>query len=209
VVPLWWARSDPHQATPDTEALVATKFWPLPKESIFVLGVGIALFGGMTESAFIGLFAVFGEERQFSGEQIAALLTTFGLGGLLMQYLIGWLTDHRGMVVASLVCSIGTALLTLVLLLPLTGLALHASLFGLGGLVTSYLTLALIAATKTSDGSLARNVSALSMIYTTSAIAGPLMAGAAVHALGGNAMIGCIGVFAVLMTVYVARLRNR
>ncbi len=205
VVPLWWARSDPHRATADTEALVATKFWPLPKESIFVLGVGIAFFGGMTESAFIGLFAVFGEERHFSGEQIAGLLTTFGLGGLLMQYLIGWLSDHRGMVVASLVCSVGTALLTLVLLLPLTALALHAALFGLGGLVTAYLTLALIAATKTADGSMARNVSALSMIYTTSAIAGPLVAGAAVHALGGKALIGCIGVFAVMMTVYVAR----
>jgi len=205
VVPLAWARvpgkgsADAENADPAEHA-----WWPLPRERIFLLGVGVAMFGGMTESALAGLFPLFGESRHLDAEQIAGLLTTFGVGGLVLQYAAGWLADHRGMGFASGVCSVATVILAALLLLPLPLVGLHAVVFLLGGSVTTYLTLALVASTLTRAGSMARNVSAISMVYTASAIAGPLLAGMAVAQRGGDGLVWCVGVFAALMTVYVA-----
>jgi MFS family permease len=208
-VPLLWAHEDsPRAASASVQAPDATPFWQLPREKIFLLGVGVALFGGMSESAFIGLFPVFGSARQLDAAQIASLLASFGLGGLLMQYVAGWLADHRGMGFASLCCCIGTAVVALALTCALGPLLLHAAVFCLGGLVTAYLTLALIASAKTLGGNMARNMSAVSMVYTLSAVVGPLAAAAAMHAVGGNGLMWVIAGFALLMAVYVARVAS-
>lgn len=204
-VPLLWAHEErPSDASAFAQATKAVPFWQLPREKIFALGLGVALFGGMSESAFIGLFPVFGAARQLAPAQIASLLTSFGLGGLLMQYVAGWLADHRGMAFASLCCCVGTAVVALALTYALGPVLLHAAVFCLGGLVTAYLTLALIASAKTQGGSMARNMSAVSMVYTLSAVVGPLLAGSAIHAVGGNGVMWVMLGFALLMAVYVA-----
>jgi hypothetical protein len=59
----------------------------------------------------------------------------------------------------------------------------------LGGFITSFLTLALIASTKTSSGDIVSNVSMVSMLYTVSAIVGPLVAGASMNASHGDALM--------------------
>jgi MFS family permease len=162
----------------------------------------------MSESAFIGLFPVFGTAHQLDAAQIASLLASFGLGGLLMQYVAGWLADHRGLAFASLCCCIGTAVVALALTCALGPLLLHAAVFCLGGLVTAYLTLALIGSAKTQGGSMTRNMSAVSMVYTLSAVVGPLAAAGAMHALGGNGLMWVVAGFALLMAVYVARVAS-
>ncbi len=207
-VPLAWARAPAAGSGEAGEGAGGNPsdhaWWPLPAERIFMLGVGVALFGGMTESALAGLFPLFGESRHLDAEQIAGLLTTFGVGGLVLQYAAGWLADHRGMGFASGVCSVATVILAALLLLPLPFVGLHAVVFLLGGAVTTYLTLALVASTLTRSGSMARNVSVISMVYTASAIAGPLLAGMAVAQQGGDGLVWCVGVFAALMALYVA-----
>jgi len=61
------------------------------------------------------------------------------------------------------------------------------------------LTLALIASTKTATGSMARNVSLMSMLYTVSAIAGPLMAGTTMKATHSDALMWFTAAAAVTM----------
>ncbi len=173
-------------------------------ERIFKLGVVIALLGGMIEAAVSGLFALFAQDRGVSISQTADLLAMFGLGGLLLQYAVGWLADHRGVGIAALFCAVGTALVSVVLTLPLDYALLMAAVFMLGGYITAFLTLALIASTTTNSGNMASNVSMISMLYTVSAVAGPLIAGGAIKATHGDALMWLTAAAAVAMACAVA-----
>ena len=176
------------------------------QEPVFRQGVLVALLGGMMEAALSGLFALFAQGRSMAVGQIADLLALFGLGGLLLQYGVGWLADHRGVGVAARWCAVATALVAAVLaawpLGPwLTGLAV----FLLGGFITAFLTLALIASTVARAGSLSGNVSRISMLYTGSAVLGPLAAAAAMQASNGDALMWFTAAAAVLLALLLGR----
>jgi MFS family permease len=174
------------------------------RERVFQFGAAIALVGGMMEAALSGLFALFTQGRGITGSQTTDLLALFGLGGLLLQYAVGWLADHRGVGVAAFWCAIGTALVCVALALPMGYTLVMFAVFLLGGFITAFLTLALISSTMTQSGSMASNVSLISMLYTLSAVAGPLIAGAAMKATGTDALMWSIATAAlVLMGVLV------
>jgi predicted MFS family arabinose efflux permease len=175
-------------------------------ERLFRQGVVIALVGGMMEAAVSGLFAVFAQGRGMSIGLTAELLAVFGLGGLLMQYGVGWLADHRGVGTAAISCAAGTALVSVALALPLNHALVVLSVFFLGGFITAFLTLALIASTTTPSGNMASNVSMISMLYTVSAVAGPLLAGATINATDGNALMWFTAAAAVVMGIALAYL---
>jgi predicted MFS family arabinose efflux permease len=158
---------------------------------------------GITEAAFSGLFPIFGLGRNLSAEQMATLLAVFGMGGLLLQYLVGWLADHRGLAFATLICAASTILFSVIAAMPLGFTGLAVTIFGLGGTITAYLTLSIIAATKAGDGDLSVNVRRVSMAYTASAISGPLIAGTAMKALGSEALIWQVGMLAAALCGYV------
>jgi MFS family permease len=169
------------------------------RERLFRQGMVIALVGGMMEAAISGLFAVFAQGRGMSLDLTADLLAVFGLGGLLMQYGVGWLADHRGVGTAALCCAAGTVLVSVALVFPLGHALLVLAVFLLGGFITAFLTLALIASTTTTSGSMASNVSMISMLYTLSAVAGPLIAGATIKATHGDALMWLTAAAAVVM----------
>jgi len=208
LVPLAIARS------PDAEeaSLPSTDHTPSPpfskRDRIFQQGVMIALLGGMMEAAVSGLFALFTQGRGISADQTADLLAVFGMGGLLLQYGVGWLADHRGLGMTAVSCAAGTVLVTMGLTLPLNHLMLVVLVFLLGGFITAFLTLALIASTKTSTGSMARNVSLMSMLYTVSAITGPLMAGTTMKATHSDALMWFTAAAAAFMVVGLGWMRS-
>jgi MFS family permease len=172
------------------------------RDFIFKQGIIIALLGGMLEAAVSGLFAPFALGRAVSVDQTADLLAVFGLGGLLMQYAIGWLADHGGLRTAGQVSALGAAAVACLLtLVPAHYTLMLIAVFLMGGFITAFLTLALIASTTTTTGSMARNVSTISMLYTASAIAGPLLAGAAMQATRSDALMWFTAVVAVGMAV--------
>ena len=113
------------------------------------------------------------------------------------------------MAFTTLCCTVFTAIFSVVLTFDLNPQMLHAAVFCLGGLVTAYLTLALIASAKTQGGNMSRNMSLISIIYTLSAVAGPLLGGTAVNALGGNGLMWALATFAVAMTVCLARMGTK
>jgi MFS family permease len=170
---------------------------------ILALGVAVGIVAGITEAAFSGLFPIFGLGRNLSAEQMATLLAVFGMGGLLLQYLVGWLADHRGLAFATLICAASTILFSVIAAMPLGFTGLAVTIFGLGGTITAYLTLSIIAATKAGDGDLSVNVRRVSMAYTASAISGPLIAGTAMKALGSEALIWQVGMLAAALCGYV------
>ncbi len=172
-------------------------------KNIFALGIVIAIIGGVTEAAFSGLFPLFGISRGLDTDQIATLLAVFGLGGLLLQYLIGWLADHRGLAFATLVNAAGIVVIAGIAALPLGFIGLTIAVFALGGTITAYLTLALIASTQAGDGDLSVNVTRISMAYTASSIFGPLIAGVAMKSLSSEALIWQVGVLAVVLCTYL------
>jgi MFS family permease len=171
--------------------------------NILGLGVSVALIGGIIEAAFSGLFPIFGAGRSLGTDQMVTLLSIFGLGGLLLQYLVGWLADHRGLVYTTSICAAGTALFAAIASLPLGFSGFAVIIFALGGFITAFLTLAIIAATKAGDGDLSVNVRLVSMVYTSSSILGPLIAGAAMSVFSSEALIWQIAVMASILFGFI------
>jgi MFS family permease len=188
LVPLAFARTPPVEEAHHVNSWrqSAQAAWP---HRIFRQGLLIALCGGMLESALAGLFAVFAGDRGFEAEGIAHLLTAFGLGGLLLQYPVGWMADHWGLRAAGALAALGTALAAALLACVPGVTVAFATMFVLGGLITAFLTLALIAATKTPTPDMAWNVSSLSMAYSLSAVVGPVVAGGAMTATSSVALM--------------------
>jgi Na+/melibiose symporter-like transporter len=89
-----------------------------------------------------------------------------------------------------------TALLTV---LPLSFVGLSITIFLMGGFITAFLTLALVAATTSRSGQLEYNVSNISLIYSGSAIAGPILAAGSMQAFGEGSMFWLIGLLAALL----------
>lgn len=203
--PVLLARPDPHAYRPPEISGAAQS--RRRHEAVFVAGVGVALIGGMSESAFAGLFPLYTQDRELGVDQTTTLLTVFGIGGVALQYPLGWLADHRGLRTAACTCAWGMVASAAILSAELPWWALLAAMFFLGGFITAYLTLALIASAMTRAGSLASNASALSMTYTASAMLGPLGAGAAIAHSGGDALMWCLAGVAMLLALWMAFLR--
>lgn len=201
LLPLLFTRPEP-DGLPEVH-VKANQETDFAHKNIFALGIVIAIIGGVTEAAFSGLFPLFGISRGLDTDQIATLLAVFGLGGLLLQYLIGWLADHRGLAFATLVNAAGIVLVAGIAALPLGFIGLAIAVFALGGTITAYLTLALIASTQAGDGDLSVNVTRISMAYTASSIFGPLIAGVAMKSLSSEALIWQVGVLAVVLCTYL------
>jgi MFS family permease len=199
LVPLALARKEPAHSAPASGVGIHVDLAMQLRERIFQFGVVIALVGGMMEAALSGLFALYAHGRGITGSQTTDLLALFGLGGLLLQYAVGWLADHRGVGSAALWCAIGTALVCVALALPMGYTLVMVAVFLLGGFITAFLTLALIASTMTKSGSMASNVSLISMLYTLSAVAGPLIAGAVMNASGTDSLMWTIAIAALIL----------
>jgi MFS family permease len=207
MVPLAMAKPPAEQPVLPTVQVSEKRRIPSGPELVFKQGIAIALVGGMMEASVSGLFALFTQAHGMGVDQTADLLAIFGLGGMLMQYGVGWLADHRGVRIAALLCAAGTALMCIVLASPLDYAFVMVAVFLLGGFITAFLTLALIASTMTLSGSMAGNVSAISMLYTLSAVAGPLIAGATIKASDGDALMWLTAVSAGGMFLLLIRLR--
>lgn len=204
LVPLAAAKRPPAPEAAHTQASWIQSLRSAYKHGVFRAGMVIALLGGMLESALIGLFAIFAQDRSFAVGEVTQLLTAFGLGGFLLQYPVGWLADHWGLKATGMLCAAGTAVLAAALGLVAGTYLAFGGMFVLGGLITGFLTLALIAATKTPAGDMARNVSALSMMYSLSAVVGPVLAGWAMTSSRSEALMGFTALCALAMLLALA-----
>jgi len=167
----------------------------------------IAGIGGLIEGGTISLFPVFASEVGLDTRQSAWTLSIFGLGAMLLQFPLGWLADSRGIKVAVLCASsVATLCAGALMAFPSPGLTFNALMFMLGGAVTGFLTLGIVAATRTNDANnLASEISRVSMSFTTLSAIGPLLAGAAVTIFGGRAVMAFAALGAMLALAPLVR----
>ena len=181
------------------------KFFEL--DSIAMLGLFIAAAGGVIDGAFTSLFPIFGLGRGFSDAQIGGLLAIIGFGGLIFQYPVGWFTDQLGFMKTSLLVAISTALVTIMMaFLTMSFTHISMAVFIFGGVVSSFLTLAIIAAASTKDqAKMARNMSKIAITFTVCSIGGSLSAGFAAASLGSDAFLWIVLLASSLIAITFAR----
>ena len=176
-------------------------------EQLLRLGLAAAMLGGAIEGLFCGLFPAYVASQALDAETAARFLTVFGAGGLLLQYAIGWLTDHRGLAFSVTLCALGTALFSLLLLLADSPWAIGFCVLLLGGVLTAFLTLSLIAAMTARTGTLAGNVSRITMAYTLCGAAGPWAGGWVMEQHGSQTLMLQMALLALLLAVAIQYIR--
>lgn len=199
LVPLAMARGADDISSTARAALASTNRLGTFGELVFLRGVIIALLSGMVYGALSGLFGLFTQGRGLSVAQTADLLALFGVGGLLLQYPVGWLADHQGVGRAAIMCALGTAAAALWLAWSMDYAIAMVAVFLLGGFITAFLTLAIVASTMTTGGNMARNVSVISMVYSGTGVVGPLIAGATMAATRPGALMMLTAILALSM----------
>ncbi|MFM9835612.1 MAG: MFS transporter [Methylophilaceae bacterium] len=181
-------------------------------DTINALGMAISAAGGLIDGAFTSLFPIFGLGRGFAEAQIGSLLAVIGFGGLILQFPLGWFSDKFGFMKTSLLVAISTSIATFMMAFVAMSFA-HLTMvsFIFGGVVASFLTLAIIAAASTNDQSLmARNMSKVAIVFTVCSIVGSLSAGFVAAFLGSDAFLWIVLIVSSLIVAifYTKMLKN-
>ncbi len=165
------------------------------------LGVVGAFFSGVSTGAFWGLGAVFAATIGLPTGAIAAFMALTILGGTLMMWPVGWLSDRfdRRTVLGWVCLFSGLAALLALWLVQIEPIWLLAGGFAYGS--TAFSIYALSAA-HTNDHvdpeHMLETTSALQLMYGCGAIAGPLIAGILMQQIHPFALLGFITVTAFI-----------
>ncbi|AIP36034.1 major Facilitator Superfamily protein [Paraburkholderia xenovorans LB400] len=210
-LPLWLTAADgerPALAEPPPARRKAAA-QRLPVAPLVSLGMVVVAAGGLGDGALYGLFPLFADAHGLDATQTATLLTLFGVGGMALQFPVGWLADRSGLAAAVIVCA---ALSTLAicgfaLAVPASWLAAASALW-LGGMNSSFITLGMYAAACSDKAALTRNMRLVSLTFTASSIVGPLVAGFAMKARGSDMLMWQLALMSGALLVYTLGLRE-
>lgn len=188
-----------------TPAFDSTKGMSL--KELFVISplgcVGLFVLGGVFSAQF-GMAAVFGSEAGLSVAQISIFVSAIYIGGVVLQYPIGWMSDRMDRrVLILIVTGLGGVSAALPFLMPGNFNALLVTAFIIGG--TSNPLYALLIAYVNDFLELDDMASAsagLIFINGIGAIAGPVVTGWAMGALGPNGFFGFIGILMIGLLFY-------
>ncbi|MFM0067874.1 MFS transporter [Paraburkholderia aspalathi] len=210
-LPLWLTASDdrPAAVKPARPARTGSAAKSASIGPMVSLGMVVVAAGGIGDGALYGLFPLFADARGLSTTQTATLLTLFGVGGMALQFPVGWFADRAGLAATVIVCA---ALSTLAicgfaLAAPASWLA-GASALLLGGMNSAYITLGMVAAACSDKASLTRNMRLVSLTFTASSIVGPLIAGFAMKAHGSDMLLWQLAIMSGALVVYTLGLRE-
>lgn len=172
--------------------------------------VGMFLMGGIF-SAIFGMASVWGSMKGLPVSEISAFVAAIYVGGLLLQYPVGWLSDHGDRRVIVLGLSIlGTvvAAATVVLQPGIWGLLLTAAV--IGGVANPVYSLLLAYTNDSLDSSdMAAASAGLLFINGIGAITGPLTTGWLMEWLGPDGFWIYIAVLMALLAGYTFYRRTR
>ncbi|HSH97364.1 MAG: MFS transporter [Methylophilaceae bacterium] len=181
---------------------------------MFWLGLGglIAGLGGWIEGSLLALLPVYVSDIGLSSKDTAWLLTMLGIGAMVCQYPIGWVSDHKGVIYTAKLCATFGMIAMIAVLVGghnLSALAIMA--FLVGGMSGGLLTLGMVWATLHSSGSaITDRVRQVSIIYTTLSALGPMCAGFIVsHTSSASLFWQQLVVILVLITVLLIQPRDK
>ncbi|KGJ12181.1 MFS transporter [Paracoccus versutus] len=172
--------------------------------------IGIFLMGGVF-SALFGMASVWGSTKGLSVREISAFVAAIYAGGLLLQYPIGWLSDHgdrRFIVLGLSVLGAVVSLATVTLQPGIWGLLLGAAL--IGGVANPVYSLLLAYTNDFLDQSdMAAASAGLLFINGVGAMAGPLITGWLMSLLGPDGFWVYIGLLLAMLAFYAGWRRTR
>lgn len=163
-----------------------------------------AFGGGFVESATTSLLPLGLNPQKFDFSTAVLFISLFGIGGTLLQPLIGWLADLRGFYIAQTACVLFIATISCIItLLDPSIFWMTALVFVLGGAAGGLNTLAVMQLGKTLSASLVPfGMTGIAMTYTVGSIIGPSFAGTAIDRYHYNGLfLGLISVSVVLFLV--------
>ncbi|WP_347267527.1 MFS transporter [Paracoccus sp. (in: a-proteobacteria)] len=172
--------------------------------------IGMFLMGGVF-SALFGMASVWGSSKGLGVGDISAFVAAIYVGGLMLQYPIGWLSDHgdRRVIVLVLAAAGAAICAATVLLQPgIWGLILAAAL--IGGVANPVYSLLLAYTNDFLDNSdMAAASAGLLFINGVGAMAGPLITGWLMSLLGPDGFWVYIGVLLAMLAAYTGWRRTR
>lgn len=172
--------------------------------------IGMFLMGGVF-SALFGMASVWGSTKGLSVADISAFVAAIYVGGLLLQYPIGWLSDHgdrRAIVLTLSALGAAVCAATVVLQPGIWGLLLAAALAG--GVANPVYSLLLAYTNDFLDNSdMAAASAGLLFINGIGAMAGPLITGWLMMILGPDGFWIYIGALLALLAIYTGWRRTR
>ncbi|WP_322080528.1 MFS transporter [Paraburkholderia bannensis] len=189
-IPLWLTTSAPamHPAARETQIQRDART-PTLGARIY-LGMIVVAVGGVIDGALYGLFPLYAAARGMSVTQAALLLSCLGLGGMALQYPVGWMADRIGLGFTVLTCAtLSTLGLVAFALVPPTTWMLPACGLLVGGMNSAFITLGMYAAACSEKTAIVRNMRRVSLTFTASSIIGPLVASSAMKAFGNDALM--------------------
>ncbi|MTH76412.1 MFS transporter [Paracoccus aestuariivivens] len=165
--------------------------------------IGMFLMGGVF-SAIFGMASVWGSLRGLTVSEISAFVAAIYIGGLVLQYPVGWFSDHsdRRMIVMVLsLIGLIVSFATLYLQPGIWGLLVTAAI--IGGVANPVYSLLLAYTNDFLDSSdMAAASAGLLFINGIGAMTGPLITGWLMSALGPEGFWVYIGVLLIILTVY-------
>lgn len=167
--------------------------------------VGIFLLGGVFSTLF-GMASVWGTQRHLSVADISAFIAAIYIGGLLVQYPIGWLSDKQDRRRLLLILSTGgTAIVALVLVVHPGNWGLIAAAALIGGVVNPGYSLILAHTNDYLDtADMAAASAGLLFLNGLGSIFGPLVTGWLMDTIGPDGFWVWIGLLLALLAVYTA-----
>lgn len=198
-LPLFWL---PNDATPHT-----SEYHPSLRR-IFRLVPHIMLLNlvyAAAVEAFIAFFPLYGIHIGLGEVRSLSLLTTFALGGVVLQLPLGWLADHMHRQKLLLICLVTTMIGFLVLPLVVSfGIGGPVFTFALGGVEGMIYALGVILLGQKFRGA---ELAAASVLYTgmwgAGTMLGPAVVGAGMDILGNLSMPYLIAaIYAVYLPVF-------
>ena len=165
--------------------------------------VGIFLMGGVF-SVLSGMSSVWGTAKGLSVSQIASFVAAIYIGGLLLQYPIGWISDRydrRKLVLGLAALGVVTVLATVILQPNIWWLTVAALI--MGGLANPIYAL-LLAYTNDylEQSDMAAASAGLLFIYGIGSIGGPIISGWLMGQVGPDGFWIYMGVMLALLTGY-------
>lgn len=165
--------------------------------------VGILLMGAVFSAQF-GMAAVFGTSAGLSVGQLSLFISLMYVGGLMLQFPIGWISDRverRGLIIA--VAGLGAAGALVPVVLPGSYPALLVAAFLIGGTANPLYALIIAYTNDFLDSDDMPAASAgLMFVNGLGAIAGPLVTGWAMGVLGPNGFWVYLTAVLVILVAY-------
>jgi MFS family permease len=188
---------------PRIELLVPVRFSELLHISPF--GMIGALIAGIVNGAFWGMAPVFGQRLNLGDDNIALLMSVTILGGIMLQWPIGHLSDRMDrrfiLIMTSFATAFAAILITYIVALGYPGLILTSFLYG--GLM---FTLYSISVAHTNDhlppGQVLAATQGLLLVFGIGAMCGPILGGFAMESLGPPGLPAMSAVTTIALAIF-------